>query len=189
MTASLEKYFTNNFTTTENELAEVVSKFNHKKAIKDEILLASGEVCKNFYFIINGCLKAYFIDTNGQETIRFVAFENQFISTIHSFIEQSPSNEYICALESSELLVLPYSDFRSTLNQVPFFKDFYIWLLERTYVNNHWRIETFLRLNAKQRYNYLLENNKQLVQRLSNKDLSAFLGITQESLSRIKAQK
>ena len=74
-------------------------------------------------------------------------------------------------------------------NNSPLFKDFYIKMLEGTYLHNHWRIETFLRLGAKQRYEYVMANNKQLVQRLSNKNLSSFLGITQESLSRIKAKK
>jgi len=115
--------------------------------------------------------------------------ENQFISSIHSFIKQVPSSEFICAVEASELLAISYIDFRSALSRISLFKDFYIKMLEGTYLNNHWRIETFLRLDAKQRYEYILEHNKQLVQRLSNKNLSSFLGITQESLSRIKAKK
>ncbi|MFA7326532.1 MAG: Crp/Fnr family transcriptional regulator [Candidatus Kapaibacterium sp.] len=189
MTESLEQFLAANFTCTEDEISEVVKYFRHKKAAKDEVLIESDKVCRYFYFVIKGCVKAFFIDSNGQETIRYVAFENQFISSIHSFIKQTPSNEYICTVEPSELLFISYTDFKSVLSRSSLFKDLYIKLLETTYQNNHWRIETFLRLNAKQRYEYLLKNNNQLVQRLSNKNLSNFLGITQESLSRVKAKK
>jgi len=189
MTESLEQFLANKFTCTENEISDVVSYFRPINTIKDEILVENGHVCRYLFFIVKGSVKAYFIDSNGQETIRYVAFENQFISSIHSFIKQTPSNEYISAIEPSELLVITYADFKSALSKSSLFKDFYIRMLEGTYLNNHWRIETFLRLDAKQRYEYLLKNNKQLVQRLSNKNLSSFLGVTQESLSRIKAKK
>ena len=189
MTESLEQFFATNFTTTEDEISEVVKYFKYVKSKKDEVLTENGKVCRYFFFIVKGCVKANFIDSNGQETIRYVAFENQLISSIHSFIKQTPSNEYITAIEPSELLAISYTDFKSALSKSSLFKDFYIKVLERTYMNNHWRIETFLRLGAKERYEYLFKNSRQLVQRLSNKDLSSFLGITQESLSRIKAKK
>ncbi|MDY0102483.1 MAG: Crp/Fnr family transcriptional regulator [Lentimicrobium sp.] len=189
MTASLEQFFSDKFICTENEISEVVSYFKPISAAKDEVLVENGNVCHYLFYIVKGSLKAYFIDIDGQETIRHVSFENQFISSIHSFIKQTPSNEYISTIEPSELLVIAYADFKTALSKSSLFKDFYIKMLEGTYLNNHWRIETFLRLDAKQRYEYLLKNNKQLVQRLSNKNLSGFLGITQESLSRIKAKK
>jgi CRP-like cAMP-binding protein len=189
MTESLEHFLADKFICTEDEISEVVKYFKHIEATKDEVLAEDNEVCRYLYFIIKGCVKAYFIDSKGQETIRFVAFENNFISSIYSFIKQTPSNEYICTVESSELLAISYTDFKLALSTSVLFKDFYIKMLEGTYLNNHWRIETFLRLDAKQRYEYLLDNNKMLVQRLSNKNLSSFLGITQESLSRIKAKK
>lgn len=189
MTANLEYYLSASFKANENEVAEVVNYFKPLKTKKDEVLIESGKICRYLFFVVKGSVKAFFIDTNGQETIRYVAFENQFISTIHSFIEQTPSNEYICTIEPSELLAISCTDFKYALSHIPLFKDFYINLLEKTYLNNHWRIETFLRLDAKQRYEYILKNNNQLFQRLSNKNLSSFLGITQESLSRIKAKK
>lgn len=189
MKESLEQFLANSFITTENEVSDVLNFFNPINVPKNELLVENGYVCRHLFFIVEGCLKAYFIDSSGQETIRYVAFEDQFISSMHSFVKQIPSNEYISAVEPSELLAISHDDFKLALSRSSLFKDFYIKMLEGTYLNNHWRIETFLRLNAKQRYEYLLKNNKQLVQRLSNKDLSSFLGITQESLSRVKAKK
>jgi CRP-like cAMP-binding protein len=61
--------------------------------------------------------------------------------------------------------------------------------LEIAYITNHWRVESFLKMSAKQRYDFLLQTNPAIIQRLSNKIVASYLGITQESLSRIKAQK
>ncbi|HKM45779.1 MAG TPA: Crp/Fnr family transcriptional regulator [Dysgonamonadaceae bacterium] len=189
MIENLEHFFKEKFQASENEISDVVRFFKYKKVDKKEILVESGDACRYLYFVLKGCLKASFIDPKGIETIRYIAFENQFISTLHSFINQTPTTEYITAIEPSELLIINHTDFKSALSKISLFKDFYIGMLEGTYLHNHWRIETFLQLDAKQRYEYILKNNAQLVQRLSNKNLSRFLGITQESLSRIKAKK
>lgn len=189
MTTGLEEYLADNFVTTEDEISEVIKHFKYIKAGKNEVLIKSGDVCRYFYFVLKGCVRTYFNDAEGTEATRYVAFENQFITTMHSFIEQSPSNEYICTVEPSELLAISYKDFELAMSNIPLFKDLYIKQLERTYMTNHGRIEIFLRLNAKQRYEYILQNNKQIIQRLSNKLVAGFLGITQESLSRLKAKK
>lgn len=189
MTESLEQFLVTNFTCTKDEASEVAASFKYVKATKNELLVDDGKVCRYIYFIIKGGAKAYFIDAKGLEKIRYVAFENEFIASIYSFIKQTPANEYICALEPCELLAISYTEFKTVLSKSSLLKDFYIKMLEQTYLYNHWRIETLLRLDAKQRYEYMLQKNRQLVQRLSNKNLSSYLGITQESLSRIKAKK
>lgn len=163
--------------------------FKPLKVTKNEILVSKDKVCNSLFYILKGSIKAYFIDQNGQESIRYVAFDHQFISSIYSFMRRTPSNEYICAIEPCDLLTISYTDFKLGLKKNPIFKEFYIKMLEGTYLNNHWRIETLLRLDAKQRYDYILKHQPQLVLRLSNKNLASFLGITQESLSRIKAKK
>jgi hypothetical protein len=90
MTTSLKQYIKDSFTTSENEISEVVKYFKHIKANKDEVLVESGNVYHYFFFVVKGC----FIDSKGHETTSYVAFENEFIYNINSFIEQTPSNEY-----------------------------------------------------------------------------------------------
>jgi len=189
ITESLEHFLVANFSCTKDEASVVASSFKYVKATKNEVLVDDGRVCRYLYFIIKGGAKAYFIDNKGLETIRYVAFENEFIASIYSFIKQIPADEYICALEPCELLAISYSEFKTILSKSSLLKDLYIKMLEETYLYNHWRIETLLRLDAKKRYEYMLLKNRQLVQRLSNKNLSSYLGITQESLSRIKGKK
>ena len=189
MTENLKAYFTNNFRSSIAEVDHVVAAFTYKKVKKNEILIAKDEVCRFTYFVCKGAIRAYFISEEGQEATRYIALENQFITTIHSFIEQSPTNEYIQATEPTELLQISYTDFKRIVQETTLAKDLYNKQLELAYVTNHWRLESFLKMSAKQRYDFLIQTNPAIIQRLPNKIVASYLGITQESLSRLKAQK
>lgn len=189
MSTILTKYFSENYATTDREIAEVIKYFKPIRAKKDEILLTSGEICRYFYFVEKGAVRTFFINEKGQEATRFVAFESGFISSAHSFIKQTPSNEFIATIEDTDLLRISTDDFKKGANNCSLLKDWYIKILEKAYLVQHWRIETLMSLGAKERYHYLITHEQKLVQRLSNKMLASFMGITQESLSRIKAEK
>jgi CRP-like cAMP-binding protein len=189
MTEQLSKYFANNFRTTTTETEQLVSAFKAKSIKKNEILISKGEVCRYSYFICKGSIRAYFITDDGQEATRYIALENQFITTIHSFISQTPTNEFIEATEQTELLQITYTDFKNLIEKTTLARDLYIKQLEVAYITNHWRLESFLKMSAKQRYDFLIETNPAIIQRLSNKIVASYLGITQESLSRLKGKK
>ncbi len=189
MTEILKTYFANNFQTATTEIEKVVSAFIEKTVKKNETLISKGDICRYTYFVCKGSVRAYFIDDDGQEATRYIALENQFITTIHSFISQTPTNEFIEATEQAELLQISYSDFKKITEETTLGRDLYNKQLEVAYITNHWRLESFLKMSAKQRYDFLLQTNPSIIQRLSNKIVASYLGITQESLSRIKAQK
>jgi CRP-like cAMP-binding protein len=189
MKESLKNYFANTFAATTDEIEQVASAFSEKSVKKNETLLAKGEICKYTYFVCRGSIRAYSFNDNGQEATRYIAFENQFITTIHSFISQSPTNEFIEATEKGEILQISFSDFQNIIEKTALAKELYKKQLEVANTTNHLRLESFLKLSAKQRYDLLLQSNPAVIQRLSNKIVASYLGITQESLSRIKAQK
>ena len=189
MTEKLKTYFANNFRTTSTEIEQLVSVFEAKFVKKNEILISKGDICRYTYFVCKGSVRAYFINDDGQEATRYIALENKFITSLHSFISQSPTNEFIETSEQSELLQISYSDFKKIIEETTLGRDLYNKQLENAYINNHWRLESFLKMSAKQRYDFLLQTNPAIIQRLSNKIVASYLGITQESLSRIKAQK
>ena len=91
MTEILKTYFANNFQTTTTEIEKVVSAFIEKTVIKNETLISKGDICRYTYFVCKGSVRAYFIDDDGHEATRYIALENQFITTIHSFISQTPT--------------------------------------------------------------------------------------------------
>lgn len=189
MSEILKQYFTERYDVSDDDIAEVIKYFNPIEVAKDEILLTSGDICRYFFFVEKGAVRTFFINEKGQESTRFIAFDGDFISSSHSFIRQTPSNEFISAIENSKLLRISSNDFKSGSRKIPLLKDWYIKILEKAYLTQHWRIETLMSLGAKERYKHLITHEKKLVQRLSNKLLASFMGITQESLSRIKAEK
>jgi CRP-like cAMP-binding protein len=189
MTEILKTYLANNFQTSATEIEQVVTAFTEKTVKKNETLISKGDICRYTYFVCKGSLRAYFIDNDGKESTRYIALENQFITTIHSFISQAPTNEFIEATEEAEILQISYSDFHKILEKTTLAKDLYKVQLEIAYQTNHGRLESFLKMSAKQRFDSLLETNPAIIQRLSNKIVASYLGITQESLSRIKVQK
>ncbi|BDD12943.1 hypothetical protein FUAX_53750 (plasmid) [Fulvitalea axinellae] len=149
MKAKLEDFLSENFSATEGEIKEVRDRFKPLRVKKNELLQDTGNICQSVYFVESGCLRTFFDDGDGKEATRYVALEGQFIGPIHSFMDQSPSQEFIGAVESSELLSISHLDFRDGLKTIPLFKDMYTLFLERAYAMNYWRIEILLKHTAK----------------------------------------
>ena len=189
MKEQLRTYFANNFEAAPIEVEMLLNAFKEKSIKKNEILISKGDFCKFTYFVCKGSVRAYFIDDDGQEATRYIALENHFITTLHAFISQTPTSEFIQATEKSELLQISFNDFKKIIEETTLGRDLYNKQLEVAYISNHRRLESFLKMSAKQRYDFLLQTNPAIIQRLSNKIVASYLGITQESLSRIKAQK
>ncbi|TAG59742.1 MAG: Crp/Fnr family transcriptional regulator [Cytophagales bacterium] len=189
MTEQLEQFLTLTIRATQDDLGKILSCFKVRQIAKNEILLNDTETCRHIYFINSGSVRAYFIDEEGNEATRYIAFENNFITTLNSFITQTTSTEFLQATENGEVMAISYQDFRQLLSILPIWKDLYIKQLEIAYTTNTWRLESFIKMDAKQRYDYLFETNPKVIQRLSNKIVANYLGITQESLSRLKGKK
>lgn len=164
----------------------LLSKFKRVNVKKNTVLLNAGEICQYAYFISKGCLRTYFIDGKGEEKTRYIAFETKFVSAFASFITQEPSAECVQALEDSVLLRIRQADFYQLVDTNIIFSKLYRQSLEQSQVFATWRIETMISMTAKERYENLLKRMPQVVLRLSNKHVASFLGITQESLSRLK---
>lgn len=160
--------------------------FERVSVKKNVVLLHAGEVCRYAYFICQGCLRTYFVNERQEEKTRAIAFENRFVSASASFITQAPSSECVQALEQSALLRIRRDDLYKLVDTSPFFNKLYLHSLEQAQVFAAWRIETMINMTATERYRELLERMPQVFLRLSNKHVASFLGITQESLSRLK---
>lgn len=183
----LTNFIKKNINIDDEDLKIVLSYFKTIKKNKNEILLSTGETSKVSYFVKKGCLRLFFIDDNGKDVTRYIAFENQFATALVSFITNEPSQETIQVIEDSELLYISHDDFRHLTKIIPKWKDFYNIYLEKAYVNNSKRLMSFTTLNALERYNQLFKINPKIVKRLPNKIVASYINISQETLSRIKS--
>lgn len=172
----------------ENELEEIVLLFYPKSVKKNDILLQEGKICKEFYFILNGCIRTFFIDKNGYEKTRYIMLDNHIGTALTSFISQTPSLETIEALEDTQLLAIHYTDFYMLNSNFDNWKYFYQRILEMAYSFQTSKIEHLVTLTAQQRYSIVLNENPILIQRLSNRVLATYLDIREETLSRLKSK-
>ncbi|TYB74283.1 Crp/Fnr family transcriptional regulator [Bizionia myxarmorum] len=184
----LTNFIKKNITIEDEDLKMILSYFKTIKKSKNDILLATGKISQVSYFVKKGCLRLFFIDDNGKDVTRYIAFENQFATALVSFITNEPAQETIQVIEDSELLYITHDDFRHLMKIIPKWKDFYSIYLEKAYVNNSKRLMSFTILNASERYNQLFKINPNIVKRLPNKIVASYINISQETLSRIKSK-
>lgn len=177
------------YSLTTEETQRALSCFTPLSCRKNQILLPPGEVCRHIYFIEKGSLRMFFMDTAGHEATRHIAFDGSFGTALSSFITQKPSSEYVQVLEPSELWQIEYDDFFRLTQQMTAWQTMYQRILERAVDLYTQRFMTFTQMDVRQRYEWLLQFNPAMVQRLPNHIVASYLNTSPETLSRVKAQR
>jgi CRP-like cAMP-binding protein len=189
MYTQLKQFLSRNMAADEATLHAFCQKFRLKITKRNEIMLSAGDVCPYVYFVNSGCLRIYMLDVNGKESTRFLVTEGRFGTAFPSFTLQEPSLAYVQSIEPTEALYINYHDFRELLDSIPSWERVYRINLERDYIASIKRIESLITMDATQRYKQLMETSPTLIQRLPNKIIADYLGISQETLSRLKSKK
>ncbi len=169
-------------------LDEVLSRFKHISAKRNEQLLQQGDTCKYVYFIAKGCLQVYVYDKDFNETTRDIVTEDNWCSELISFGSGSPATENIRTVEHCELFAIDRQAFQIMMETVPQFDKVYKQILEASYANSVYRINTFVSLTALERIKWLMEYRPMLMTRLSSKLIASYLGINKDVFSRLKAK-
>lgn len=189
MSRTLQEYLTQRTALVPAELEPISACFKHLTAKKNEILIHQDTSCKRLYFINTGCLRVVCHRDDGQEWTRQVAVEQDFITIFPSFLEQTPSASYLQTVEASDLQYISYDDFTRLKSIVPQWAQLYHDLIEQSYVNSIRRIEKLITLNGKDLYEEFKSHHPDLLNRLPNKITASYLGISPETLSRLKTKK
>ncbi|HEU4471249.1 MAG TPA: Crp/Fnr family transcriptional regulator [Flavisolibacter sp.] len=186
--SSLRKHIVNRLGSDAEQLDEVLAHFKLIKAKRNELLLREGEVCRYVYFIEKGCLQVFVYDAEQNETTRDIVVEDGWCSELISFGARQPAMENIKAIEHSELWAIGWQDFQKMMETVRPFDRVYKQILEASYANSVYRINTFVSLTALDRIKWLMSNRPSLMTRLPSKIIASYLGISQETFSRLKAR-
>lgn len=150
---------------------------------KKEFLLKQGDICRTENFILKGCLRTYSIDDNGFEHILMFGIEDWWVGDLYSFLTQQPTDYFIDALEDTVLLQIRKDQLDQLYTTVPKFERFFRILLQNAYIAQQRRINQNLSFTAEQRYHEFVRKYPHLEQRLSQKQVAAYLGITPVFLS------
>ena len=169
--------------------AYLLSISKKKTFSKGTILIRQGqEVYKN-YFVTDGCLRSYCIDKNGKEHTLQFAIKNWWISDYIAIHNNELANLTVECLKESEVIEFNAKKLNGILTLFPEYEPFQRNLLERHIVSLHKRILNQLQLTAAERYGLFLEQYPDIEQYTRNYHIASYLGITQESLSRIRFEK
>lgn len=152
-----------------DQLDTVLSNFRHFSTKRNEQLLTQGETCKYVYFVAKGCLQVYVYDNDFNETTRDIVIEDHWCSELLSFGSGKPAAENIRTVEPSELYAIDRMSFQSMMETVPQFDKVYKQILEASYANSVYRINTFVSLSALDRIKWLMEYRPKIMTRLSSK--------------------
>ncbi len=167
---------------------EIFSMLEVIKVRKKEVLLHFGEVCDNIFIVKSGILKGSIIDEYGDlHTIRFTA-ENDVLSSMYSFIDQSPSNIQIQCVEAGEIMCFKHQDFVYMNKLYPGLTPAFHKLMLKRYHDMLDEKSRMITNDATTRYLKFIERYKHMEERLPLKDIASYLGIRQQSLSRLRSK-
>lgn len=173
----------------EEDEATIMSAFEPATIKKRKDLLVPGQVCNYLYFITKGCLRSFYIDSKGVEHIYQIRMDNSWISDLESFFSQSPSKYNIEALEDSHFFRIAHERFERLLMEIPRLERYFRILFQKAYINALNRLNATMWETAMDRYNEMLKEHPEVFQRVPLVHIASYLGVTPESLSRIRKQK
>ena len=154
---------------------------------KHELLITQGKVCRHLYFLEQGCLRGFY-NLEGKEVTHWFGFENDFVTSFHSFITQEPAVENIQLIEGCVLWAISKESLWQLFNRhheierlVRIAYEKYYIRLEERFVNAQFRTAT-------ERYQDLLQRAPHIIDRVSLGCIASYLGISPETLSRIRGR-
>ena len=165
------------------EIDFFISLLQSKTFKKKEFVLPPGKVSKYEIFVTKGCVKNYTIDNDGFEHIAMFAVEDWWTGDMLSFITQTPAIYFIEALEYTEVLQISKQNLELLYERVPKFERFFRKLYQNSLVTHIQRINEGISFTAEERYLNFTKKYPKLEQRLAQKQVAAYLGITPEFLS------
>jgi CRP/FNR family transcriptional regulator, anaerobic regulatory protein len=154
---------------------------------KKDFLLRAGHVSRNICFIANGLLRCFYIK-DGDEVSSWFMKQGDVIVSVESFFAQKESYESIQALEDSVLYYITYEELQHLYRHFPEFNFIGRVLVERYYMLSEQRLYSLRMQRSQERYEYMLKYHPDLVLRVPMKYLASYLGITEETLSRIRSK-
>src|ERR1017187_8132702 len=171
---------------TDEEFELCKALFLPKKLRKRQYLLQEGDVCKYSAFVSAGLLRSYTVDDKGGEHILQFAFEGWWLGDIYSFLTGEPSVYNMEALEPCELLLITKPSWELLLEKIPAFERYFRILIQNNLVATQRRLMGTLSGTAEEKYVNFINNFPGCLNRVPQHMIASYLGITRETLSRIR---
>lgn len=169
---------------TENSIIQIAEYHEPKKGV---ILLEQGKTCKQLYFLVIGTVRTYFYQ-NDKDITHWVYIDGSIFTSYHSYILQKPSVEYIEAAEDCKIISISYSNWQKLYKKHPELERFGRLMMEEQMASIDGFYKGYYFLSAKEKYDLLIENYPNILQKANLGHIASMLGISQETLSRIRGR-
>lgn len=178
--------FNNKVRLTPEEEAQIKIYLTPKKLRKKQYLLQEGDVCKTIAFIEKGALREYSVDDNGNEHIIQFGLEGWIISDLYSFLTGEPATYNIDAIEDAELVLISIAAHEELLQKVPKYETFTRLNITGAYLAMQKRLTSIISTTLEERYATFTTLYPNIVQRVPQHMIASYMGLTPETLSRIR---
>jgi CRP-like cAMP-binding protein len=169
------------------QAAEIAGNFTRKTINKNALLLQPGRVSDEYLFVDSGLIRAFVHDVDGQEVTTSFYSSGQVAFEVSSFFNRTPSQEYLQALTDSTGWHITYEQLNALFHSRPEFREFGRSVLVRALTSLKARMLDQITEPAASRYEKLVQTNPEIVQHAPLKYVASYLGVTDTSLSRIRA--
>ena len=171
-----------------DEASLFISLLKEKQVKRKQHLLREHEVSYHSIFVNSGCLRGYSLDKNGYEHILQFAPPGWWIADMYSMLTLLPGELFIEALEDTEVLLLHIEDRERLMREVPKFERFFRIIIENSLITFRQRLLENLGLPARERYLLFCKRYPTLIECLPQKQIAAYIGVTPEFLSKMRAE-
>jgi CRP-like cAMP-binding protein len=174
---------------SEEEFSAILPFFHVVKVKKKENLLVQGQICKSHYFVLNGCLRKFFLNEKGMELTTEFAIENWWMTDNFAYERGLCTDFYIQAVENSEILVIDSEAQEKLLIEFPKMERYFRFVYQRAYAATQVRLKYLYDFSKEEFYDHLRNSYPEFVQRIPQYLIASFLGFTPEYLSEIRNKK
>jgi len=173
---------------TDEEWRLILEKSKCIQLKKGEFLQTQNSFVVYECFVLSGCFKTYIMNENGTETVIFFTFGNEWICDLNAFYHKKQASYNIRALEDIELIIITKPAKDVLFTKIPKLVNFHIYMIEKANIVLQQRVLDLMNKTSKERYADFIHKNADRLRTVNNKNLSSYLGISQEFLSRIKKE-
>ncbi|PWG79921.1 Crp/Fnr family transcriptional regulator [Pararcticibacter amylolyticus] len=173
----------------DSEFDAILRYFTLEKVTKKENLMMAGSVCRSHFFVLQGCLRKFFINEKGIEQTTEFAIENWWLTDNLAYEQQGTSEFYIQAVERSEVLTISKPSQDKLLQDIPKMERYFRFIYQRAYAASQMRIKYLYDFSREELYFHFLDRYPAFIQRIPQYLIASFLGFTPEYLSEIRAKK
>ena len=185
----IKDYFREKSVEITPEIEKFIDDHLERKSIKKgEMILSQGDACNHTFFVAKGLLRAYTIDEQGKEHILQFAPENWLISDRSSVLFDEVSEQFIDAVEDTEVILIETGFFEKLSEISPGFQRFNMYALNNHIRHLHKRINLLISASAEVRYMDFIKLYPDILLRIPQWMIASYLGITPESLSRVRKE-